>query len=302
MYCHNCGKEISKAYKFCEFCGTEIKASNTKLEEFLNIEEKNNKTFSMKWYNFFNRIVLPIITIINLFFICLSINSIINNFNFASLFFALIEIALYIIIPIVLYDKMISFNKTGFALLMIYFVIDYLLKTITTSIDACVRINDFSQFTIYFIFASLIYAIWFLPNIIYFYKRKSLFGILGKSKDKTTEQYFKIIKILLIIFIIFLTGLVVFTFYSKYKSMSNQISSLESTISNLEKDKIDLSLDSFKKSREIKFLEDKIAIIPSNSKTYHKYGCEYLDTSSFIAFNKETAIVQGYTPCSHCIE
>lgn len=52
---------------------------------------------------------------------------------------------------------------------------------------------------------------------------------------------------------------------------------------------------------KINFMDKYIVIVPDNTTIYHRYDCEYLDTSSsFLAFNIDNAKAQGYTACKHC--
>ena len=50
------------------------------------------------------------------------------------------------------------------------------------------------------------------------------------------------------------------------------------------------------------FYDEFIVFVSDNTKVYHKYGCQYLDLTSFLAFNIDNAKEQGYKPCSHCIK
>ncbi|MGN0173984.1 MAG: zinc ribbon domain-containing protein [Acutalibacteraceae bacterium] len=48
------------------------------------------------------------------------------------------------------------------------------------------------------------------------------------------------------------------------------------------------------------FMDDYIEIVGVDKYYYHKYGCDYLDDSSFWAFNSEAAKSKGYHKCPHC--
>lgn len=48
------------------------------------------------------------------------------------------------------------------------------------------------------------------------------------------------------------------------------------------------------------FMDDYIEIVGVDEYYYHKYGCDYLDDSSFWAFNSEAAKSKGYHKCPHC--
>lgn len=49
------------------------------------------------------------------------------------------------------------------------------------------------------------------------------------------------------------------------------------------------------------FDEHAVVIADDGTGIYHRYGCSYLDVSSFWIFNTEYADYMEYTPCSHCI-
>ncbi len=48
------------------------------------------------------------------------------------------------------------------------------------------------------------------------------------------------------------------------------------------------------------FLDNYIVLIGSGSNKYHRYGCKYLDASSFFAYNTENAEALGYKSCVIC--
>mgnify|MGYP004537272807 FL=1 len=50
------------------------------------------------------------------------------------------------------------------------------------------------------------------------------------------------------------------------------------------------------------FMDDYIRIVSTstNDGYYHKYECSDLDTTRFMAFNVDAAIVKGYEPCPKC--
>jgi hypothetical protein len=49
------------------------------------------------------------------------------------------------------------------------------------------------------------------------------------------------------------------------------------------------------------FMDDYVVIVPDDgTEMYHKYGCEYLDLSSFWVYNIDAAINMGYAACPYC--
>ncbi|MBQ9942335.1 MAG: hypothetical protein IJP03_04935, partial [Christensenellaceae bacterium] len=53
--------------------------------------------------------------------------------------------------------------------------------------------------------------------------------------------------------------------------------------------------------KKANFLDTHIGVIGKNDTTYyHRYGCPYLDTSSFTAHNTNYAKGNGYSACPYC--
>lgn len=66
------------------------------------------------------------------------------------------------------------------------------------------------------------------------------------------------------------------------------------------KEKDDVWLAGKEKS---KFMDEYIVfVVDKETKIYHKYGCEDLDLSAFLAFNINMAKGLGYSPCPKCVD
>lgn len=93
------------------------------------------------------------------------------------------------------------------------------------------------------------------------------------------------------------------TISNNQQTISNQretISAQRAKISALEDDVDiykDLWMEDFDKAA---FMDDYIVIIGEGNNLYHKYGCEDLDTTTFLAYNSENAKAQGYRACKKC--
>lgn len=48
------------------------------------------------------------------------------------------------------------------------------------------------------------------------------------------------------------------------------------------------------------FMKEYVVIVGADEYYYHKYGCRYLNESTFYVYNVDNAIANGYVPCSHC--
>lgn len=65
----------------------------------------------------------------------------------------------------------------------------------------------------------------------------------------------------------------------------------------------DLNDKIFNYEKQIKFMDDHVAICPADgTRLYHKYSCDKLDTSSFWIYNIEQAPNEGFKPCSLCAD
>ena len=101
MYCQNCGKELLDSNdKYCRYCGSELNIS----KEIKNdgVSSQYNPP-SLKWFNFYYAIGLPITIIFNIIMNVIPITSQIvehNNYNFFSVSTIILLFILYIFIPV----------------------------------------------------------------------------------------------------------------------------------------------------------------------------------------------------------
>ncbi len=84
--------------------------------------------------------------------------------------------------------------------------------------------------------------------------------------------------------------------------MNQQIEQLEEQLEDIGKDKDSLQDKINELSDKAGFMDRHVKVVENNSeKTYHTYGCEYFDDSSFWAYNKEQVVGQyGFTRCPYC--
>ena len=84
--------------------------------------------------------------------------------------------------------------------------------------------------------------------------------------------------------------------------MNQQIEQLEGQLEDIGKDNDSLQDKINELSDKADFMDNYIKVVENNSeKTYHTYGCEYFDDSSFWAYNKEQVVGKsGYTGCPYC--
>lgn len=128
----------------------------------------------------------------------------------------------------------------------------------------------------------------------------------NNSNDEQTQKikYNKLSIILILLLICFLSYLV-YSFYNNYKTTiadyENQINNLHSTINSKTQSLKDYRNEVYNLNKQIEFMNNHVAICPlDGSGLYHRYGCEYLDTSHFMIYNTEQAPNEGYSPCYYC--
>lgn len=165
MYCSNCGKEIKKNEIFCKYCGNSIN------KELYN-GKNNKKRIGMKYFNFYSKFYLIFIIIINMlsFFNFLGI----EEWNIYTYSILIIDIILYVVLPIKLLNDLRKRTKFIYRLLLAFLLLDYLYKVITLAFTTYIGNPNLSL--IEYVFISIfMFGIWFIPNLIYFIKRKDMF-------------------------------------------------------------------------------------------------------------------------------
>lgn len=169
MYCSNCGKELKNNDKFCKYCGKAVEGYIQ--NENINTEN-NRKDLGMKYFNFFSKFYLSFIIIINI--LTLFSFSGMKEWNIYTYSILIIDIALYIIIPIKLLNDLPKKTRFIYILLISFILIDYLYKVITVSFTTYINYPN-SSLIEYALISIFMLGIWFIPNIIYFIKRKDVF-------------------------------------------------------------------------------------------------------------------------------
>lgn len=170
MYCQYCGKELLDSNdEYCRHCGKKLKKDSK-----LNTSTQN-KTPTLKWFNFFYKIYLPIIIFLNFIFLIPQVSQIVDYgyFNFLNISYIILCLALYIFIPLLAYLKIKTSKETGYKFILLFLLGDYVCKIAFTSVNTTINYNG--NIFVYIIVSTLIYAIWFVPNLIYFFKRKDYF-------------------------------------------------------------------------------------------------------------------------------
>lgn len=156
MYCGKCGNEIINNDIFCTKCGN-------KINSYDNI--KINNDLSMKWYNFYTYFILPFMMFTN-------ISILIPNIYTITPFYLIFALLQFVYIGIT-FALLLCKWKIGY-----YFNLVFLLITPITTLFfniSTLENQSISYIIGYIIGFGIPIAIWTIPNIIYFRKRKDSF-------------------------------------------------------------------------------------------------------------------------------
>lgn len=95
------------------------------------------------------------------------------------------------------------------------------------------------------------------------------------------------------------------TYEEKYKKLKKKYDILKEDSEGADSansDLIDQNVDLHEELYEARDALDYVVFVGPDEYYYHSYDCPKLDMSSFLAFNTEAAIDEGYVPCSWCQE
>lgn len=137
------------------------------------MKESNSSDISMKYYNFFAKVYLIIVIFFNSIITFMNLQYA-QEGNIWTLITIAINIILYIIFPIQLKDEMILKTKKGYKMIIIFLVFDFIYRIIISTISIYL-IDSTSNLSMYSIIYLIIYSIWYVPNLVYFIKRKEIF-------------------------------------------------------------------------------------------------------------------------------
>lgn len=155
MYCGKCGNEIINNDIFCTKCGNKINSYDIKI----------NNDLSMKWYNFYTYFILPFMMFTN-------ISILIPNIYTITPFYLIFALLQFVYIGIT-FALLLCKWKIGY-----YFNLVFLLITPITTLFfniSTLENQSISYIIGYIIGFGIPIAIWTIPNIIYFRKRKDSF-------------------------------------------------------------------------------------------------------------------------------
>lgn len=195
-FCSNCGQQIGSA-KFCPYCGTENleltmtnqtqQSDAQQPQQAVKQQQKPLKVIagkSMRWFNFFVRFVIPIWLILGTFTYISQTNATVGEyfngniydfytdpmFGTINVIDLIMEIATFFILLCAILPLK-SYQKTGYKIIIAYFVIRLLYPLLGFFIMDYLEINDISSYIGY----SLPEVILSILNLVYFKKREHIF-------------------------------------------------------------------------------------------------------------------------------
>lgn len=174
VYCRKCGSKMLLTDNFCPNCGLNV--HDGVLQEHANTNVKAENKLPMDWWKFWEYFILPasmllyFISIIKMLFIepISTIDPIIYNF--------IVFIYMAVTYCFFIYRK----NDAGFYIMIVYLALSTLIgASVNTTFIEIFSNEMYSDDYLLIIFCMLIIhtVAWFLPNYIYFKKRKNYFSI-----------------------------------------------------------------------------------------------------------------------------
>lgn len=87
-----------------------------------------------------------------------------------------------------------------------------------------------------------------------------------------------------------------------YRDEIDQYNQLKADYNTLKRQHDEFVDNSVEWAVKATILDSYVVFVGADERYYHKYGCEYLDMSSFWAFNEDAARSKRYKACPHCID
>lgn len=175
VYCRKCGSKMLLTDNFCPNCGLNV--HDNILQEHANTNVKAENKLPMDWWKFWEYFIFPasmllyFISIIKMLFIesISTVGPIICNF--------IVLIYMAVTYCFFIYRK----SNVGFYIMIVYLALSTLIgASLNTTIieNICTsRMNPDEYLLILFCILIIHTVTWFLPNYIYFKKRKNYFSI-----------------------------------------------------------------------------------------------------------------------------
>ena len=179
MYCRNCGNKLLDDDNFCVECGKKIfkdistKETSTKKDEVIVDKVVSKENLPMNWWNFICYVRFPLGFFLSLINISASLEYELDFFGKA---FLAISIFLVIYMVVVFYF-MAEKKKSGYKLLLIYFIVEILYSAMNNILlNTQLYYWEFTEVFVTFLLVIAFFGlIWFYPNYKYFTKRKEYF-------------------------------------------------------------------------------------------------------------------------------
>lgn len=161
-YCPNCKNEISDSWHFCNYCGCNLDQiqNDTSVSTYYD-----NDTLSMDWFKSYLSVMKFFIILYSVSILSTLINNAISYNSSLTIVLSLLD-AMYIWFQIKVYISLKTQMPSSVQNLLIILIINWFTRPLVAS--------AYSEDVTYGVYLWL-YAIWYIPNIIYFYKRIDVF-------------------------------------------------------------------------------------------------------------------------------
>lgn len=124
------------------------------------------------------------------------------------------------------------------------------------------------------------------------------------ENNNKSDKIFKFIRVIIVIGIAILLYFLyeyVDDYYYEYLRLKESVANYQQILVDKNKKISEYNSQLRKYENQVEFMSQYVAICPlDGSGLYHKYGCEHLDTSSFMIYNISQAPNEGYSPCYYC--
>lgn len=161
---------------------------------------ETTKEKPLKYYDFFYKYYLVIVLIWNIIALGINLKGVENISNAEAwsipigmlMSTAIIGNIVKILIPIKLRDELQLKTILGYRLVLFFLIFDYIFRITFSSLNACVDNHNetIGYIGLYVVIYLLLYSIWYIPNLVFFIKRKHLFvdrKVTSKTKKKAVE-------------------------------------------------------------------------------------------------------------------
>lgn len=297
------------------------------------MNKSQTNSIPIKWLKFLVNWLIPIGIILNAISFNSLITYLPQNSLF-SVLFEIFYGLIAIVFPLIVLGYCIQYKKQGYYLLKIFLVAEVVFNcafACLNNVSLYVE-NPLADFLVTFIPLVFIFSVlWIYPNFVYLKDRKVLFLEENKVNNSNQSAYFSAEKnknsskaknmkqenitcsinkkrLILIISLLITTILIIIGIYclnNYINSLKNDIKSLKIKYNELEntynqsKETLDQKIERLKNEEKLEFFDENIVfVLEGYGNYYYTYDQVQQITNgesfSYLAYNKEAAIAEGY--------